>query len=399
MTYGYGVADVVERYLTLGLQLGRHVDGLVDSYFGPPELAEAASAADLVPPAALAADAEALAGEVASSDLEPRRRAWLADQIRGVRVYAGMLAGDEISYSDEIEGCYGVRPELGSEAAYAAAHEELDDLLPGSGPLFDRSEAWRKEQAVPAERMVPALLAVADVLRARTRSLIELPDGEELTIEEVHDEPWWAFNYYQGNLRSHVVMNSDVQTDVGDIVTLAAHEAYPGHHTERVAKEQRLVRERGMWEEAIQLVPTPQSLVSEGIAEYGLEVLLDEELEEELEATLAAQGLHTDLRHARAIDRARKPLRAIGLDTGLLIHEHGASADEAKAHFQQWGLATPERAASSVRFATDPTWRAYAITYSAGRALCAGYVGDDPTRFATLLTEQVRVSDLLAAQP
>jgi hypothetical protein len=251
---------------------------------------------------------------------------------------------------------------------------------------------------VPTERIVPALLAVADVLRAHTNALVELPGGEQLTIEEVHDEPWWAFNYYQGDLTSRIVMNSDVATEVGDIVTLAAHEAYPGHHTERAAKEERLVREQGFWEEAIQLVPTPQSLVSEGIAEYGLEVLLDGELVDELEATLAGQGLTTDLAHARAINRARQPFRGIGLDVGLLIHEHGVSTDEAAAHYERWALAPPERAASAVRFATDPTWRAYAITYSAGRALCARYVRDDPSRFATLLTEQVRVADLLAAQ-
>ena len=252
---------------------------------------------------------------------------------------------------------------------------------------------------MPAERMVPALLAVSDVLRTRTNALTELPDGEQLTIEEVHDEPWWAFNYYLGELSSRIVMNSDMHTTASDIVTLAAHEAYPGHHTERVVKEQRLVRERGMWEESIQLVPTPQSLVGEGIAEYGLEVLLEAELEDELEATLAAQGLPTDFRRGREIERARKPFRALGLDAGLLIHEHGASEEEAMAHFQKWALATPERAASSVRFATDPTWRAYAITYSVGSALCADYVGDDPSRFAALLTEQVRVADLIAAQP
>ena len=33
--------SVVERYLRLGLQVGRHVDGIVDAYFGPPELAAA----------------------------------------------------------------------------------------------------------------------------------------------------------------------------------------------------------------------------------------------------------------------------------------------------------------------------------------------------------------------
>lgn len=32
--------DVVERHLLLGLRLGRHIEGLVDAYYGPPELAE-----------------------------------------------------------------------------------------------------------------------------------------------------------------------------------------------------------------------------------------------------------------------------------------------------------------------------------------------------------------------
>jgi hypothetical protein len=38
-------------------------------------------------------------------------------------------------------------------------------------------------------------------------------------------------------------------------------------------------------------------------------------------------------------------------------------------------------------------------TYFAGEDLCKGYVAGDPARFRTLLTEQVRGGDLLAAQP
>ena len=36
--------SAAERYLRLGLQLGRHVDGIVDAYFGPPRLAAAVEA-------------------------------------------------------------------------------------------------------------------------------------------------------------------------------------------------------------------------------------------------------------------------------------------------------------------------------------------------------------------
>jgi hypothetical protein len=79
-----------------------------------------------------------------------------------------------------------------------------------------------------------------------------------------------------------------------------------------------------------------------------------------------------------------------------MIHEDGSSADEAMEHAERWGLVPPERAAQMVRFVTDPTWRAYVVNYSAGRELCADWVGGDGARFARLLTEQVRVRDLLA---
>jgi hypothetical protein len=45
---------------------------------------------------------------------------------------------------------------------------------------------------------------------------------------------------------------------------------------------------------------------------------------------------------------------------------------------------------------TDPTSRTYVITYSAGLELCRSYVAGGPDRFRRLLTEQVRVCDLLS---
>jgi hypothetical protein len=50
-----------------------------------------------------------------------------------------------------------------------------------------------------------------------------------------------------------------------------------------------------------------------------------------------------------------------------------------------------------IRFLNEPTSRSYVLTYSAGRELCRAYVADEPERFRRLLTEQVRVGDLLAA--
>jgi hypothetical protein len=378
-----------ERYLELGLRLGKHVDGLVDAYYGPPEIKERVDGEETVGVEQLAADGDALLAELGDG--------WLADQVQGCATYAHVLAGDEISYSDEVERCYGVRPAKTPEDVYRAVHAELDELLPGDGTLYERRQAWRERHLVDGEKAVPVLGDLLPVLRDRTAALLDLPAGEELSLDPVRDEPWWAFNYYVGGLRSRVVVNIDVPTTGLDLVHLAGHEVYPGHHTEHAMKEQVLMREQGRIEEGIQLVPTPQAVLSEGIAEAGIDVVLDDDARERLYAILRGHGLELpDPALAERITRASEPLRTIGVDAALLIHEEEASVDEAVAYVEKWNLVTPEQAQQNVRFVTDPTWRAYAITYSAGRDLCRAYIGSDPARLRTLLTEHVRIGDLLA---
>jgi hypothetical protein len=382
--------NVAERYLELGLRLGRHVDGLVDAYYGPPELKAQVDAEQPVEPAQLAADADALRDELTDG--------WLRDQVHGCATYAHVLAGDEISYADEVEGCYGVRPSRVPESVYEEVHAELDELLPGEGTLYERRQAWRDRHLVSGDKVVAVTQDLLPVLRTRTNALLELPAGEELTLEPVSDEPWWAFNYYLGNLASRVVLNVDVPTTGLDLVHLVGHEVYPGHHTEHAVKEQVLIRDRGKIEEAIQLVPTPQAVLSEGIAEAGIDVVLDDAGRQEAYAVLRSHGLElADPALSERIAKAAERLRTVGLDTALLIHEEGASEAEAQAYVERWSLMSPEQAQHSVSFVTDPTWRAYVITYSAGRDLCRAYIDGDPARLATLLTEHVRIGDLLAA--
>jgi hypothetical protein len=383
------VVDRGEAYVLLGLRLGRHAEGLVDAYYGPPELKAQVDAEPLAEPADLVAQGDSLIAELHDG--------WLRDQALGLRTCAGKLAGEEISYSDEVERCYGVRPERRGTESYAAAHERLNELLPGSGPLNERYQAWRREVTVPAELVVPLVQDAVAALRDATARLVELPEGEQLVVEGVHDEPWWAFNYYLGDLRSRVVINLDVPTTYRECVHLAGHEVYPGHHTEHALKEQLLVRGQGKIEEAIQLVPTPSALVDEGIAETGPDLLMDDELRARLVAAARRHGLDYNADLAEAIAEARRALRRVTLDGALMIHEDGASTEDAEAYIRRWALVSPEEAAHSVRFVVDPTWRTYAINYSAGRELCDAWVGGEPARFVRLLTEQVRVGELLDA--
>src|SRR5206468_5705200 len=142
--------DPVTSYLELCLRLGRHVDGLVDSYYGPPELRQRVEAEELRAPSALATDAASLAGSL--DGLDEGRRRWLQAQLRGLETVAGKLAGDEIDYEDEVERCYGVRPERVSEDAFEAAHRELDEALPGTGSVAERYRAWREDDALRGEQ-------------------------------------------------------------------------------------------------------------------------------------------------------------------------------------------------------------------------------------------------------
>ncbi|MDQ1377949.1 MAG: hypothetical protein QOE15_2122, partial [Acidimicrobiaceae bacterium] len=177
--------------------MGRHIDGLVDAYYGPADLAARVGAEPPRPPAELEARARRLLADLAAdTDLDAARRHFLAAQVAGMRTTAAKLAGEAIGYVDEVQACYGVRPEMVAEDVFAAAHRRLDDVLPGSGPLAERYVAWREAQAVPPDKLRPAVDSLAEELRQRTATLFGLPEGERVEFDLVTNEPWAGFNYY-----------------------------------------------------------------------------------------------------------------------------------------------------------------------------------------------------------
>ncbi len=389
---------LVDDYLRVGLALGRHIDGMVDAYYGPPELASRAHAEPLVPPQELAEQARRLlAALAADAELEPARRSWLAAQVRGLHTTARKLAGESINYLDEIEECYGVRPALVSEDDLAAAHRSLDAVLPGSGPIAERYGTWREAQAVPPDRLAAAVAGLAEDFRARTQAAFGLPDGERVDFELVTGKPWAGFNYYLGGLRSRVAINTDLPVLSPVLGTLVAHEAYPGHHTEHSRKEVGLVRRRKQLEETIFLVGTPQCLVAEGLADLGLEVIVGPRPEPVLAEHLRPLGIPYDAEVVAQVAVAGEVLGAARGNAAIMMHDGGKSADEAIAYLSRWALLPPPRAAKMVDFLTDPTWRAYAFCYIEGVRRCRAYVGGVPARFERLISEQILPSDLVAA--
>lgn len=393
--------DVAGSYLALGLALGRHVEGLVDAYYGPPELARQEAAGTPHPPQALAGEARALLAELdagvrISEDEpdDPARRRWLRAQVLGLLTTARRLAGEEVGYIDEIEQCYGVRPSPVPEERFAEAHRQVAEALPGSGPLTDRLIAWRESHAVDPDVLPAAISSLAEELRQRTDTLFGLPDGEHIEFQLVTNKPWSGFNWYLGDLRSRVDVNTDLPVLSTSLAHLVAHEAYPGHHTEHSRKEVGLVRRRHYQEETIFLVGTPSALLAEGLADLGIEVVMGRRHEQAVAAHLQPLGIRYDTEVVAAVSEAADALASVRGNAALKLHDSHEDPDVVIDWVAHWGMLPRVRAAKAVEFLMHPTWRAYVFCYIEGLRLCRQFVGGEPARFGRLLTEQLTPAEL-----
>ncbi len=400
----------VGRYLLLGLRTGRHIEGLVDAYYGPPALAERVASSPVLAPSRLVEDGRALialldggaplggdigTGSVPESGSERRRR-WLRAQTVGLLTTARRLAGEPIGYEEEVELCYGVRPRAVPDEELAAAHRRLEEAVPGSGPVGERLIAWRESHAVPADRLPGAIDSLAEDLRERTQRLFGLPEGEHIEFELVTDKPWSGFNTYLGGLRSRVSVNIDLPVLSTSLAHLVAHEAYPGHHTEHCRKEVGLVRRRQWLEETIFLVGTPQCLIAEGLADLGLEVVLGPRPEPVVADHLRPLGIRYDAEVVAAVSEASEALGAVRANAAWRLHAEGADPETVVDEVARWALLPRARAAKAVEFLLHPTWRAYITCYVDGLRLCRRFVAGDPMRFGELLNEQLVPADLAA---
>jgi hypothetical protein len=124
--------------------------------------------------------------------------------------------------------------------------------------------------------------------------------------------------------------------------------------------------------------------------------MLGDEEEHVVAGHVEGTGVAYDPELSRRVKEARRPIGYVPGNVALLIHTRGASEDEAIEYLMRWGLVTRRRAEQLVRFITDPVWRTYISTYTAGYDLCRDFVAGDLARFKRLLREQLTPADLTA---
>ena len=358
-------------------------------------------------PQELRDQARDLLRELDSAGLPADRADFLRGQLTGLECTARKLSGEPVAFADEVRSYFQVDAVLGDPAVYAAAHAELDALLPGGGSLAERYAAHRRREECPPDRLEAAVHALSSALRDRVRGQYGLPELETVRYEVVTDKPWSGFNYYEGDYRSRVAINADLPHRLSQLPHLVAHESYPGHHTEHCRKELGLVERADRAEHTVFLVNTPECLMAEGLADLGVQASIGEGWGPWAAEILGDLGLRFDGDLAERLAAAAAPLNRVRQDAAVMLHDRGAGTDEVVAYLQRWSLVSAERAAQQIRFLTHPLWRAYTSTYVEGFDLLSRWLADRPAdqpvaeRFLRLLDEPLTpaavADELLAA--
>ncbi len=372
---------LAERYVRLVLAMGPHDADYVDAYYGPAEWRTEAEAEKMTLPAidaaaaALARDIAAAAPPEEADELTRLRHVYLARQLEALRARVAMLSGRKMSFDEESKALYDAVAPTNTPAEFEKVLADLAARLPGEGPLVQRYEAFRRGFVVPRGRLDAVFKAAIEGCRSRTLKHVALPPGESFSVEYVTNKSWSGYNWYQGNYRSLIQVNTDLPIYVDRAIDLACHEGYPGHHVYNVLLEKHLVRDRGWIEFSVYPLFSPQSLIAEGTANFGIEVAFPraERLAFERETIFPAAGLDPSgagryYEVLALVDR----LSYAGNEAARQYLNGGIDARAAAGWLERYGLYSRERAEQRVRFIDQ--YRSYVINYNLGKDMVARYV-------------------------
>lgn len=408
--------EIAEQYVHLALAVGEHDSGYVDAYYGPdiwrqevhqqlPDLQtiRARAGEQLARLEQLSLSGAGGRDGDAEDELIRLRHSYLHKQLASLAARVDLLTGAlKLNFDQESEALYDAVAPHHDEPYFLDLQAELNRLLPGDGPLVDRLDAFRNRFVIPPDRLDAVFTAAIAACRERTSRYLQLPEGENFTVAYVTGKPWSAYNWYQGGYQSLIEVNTDLPVFIDRAVDLACHEGYPGHHVYNLLLEQHLVRQRGWVEFSIYPLFSPQSLIAEGTANYGIEMAFPgaERVAFEREVLFPLAGL--DAANADEYYQVLDVLRRLsyaGNEAARRYLDGEADAATTIAWLGTYALTPPARAAQRVSFYDQ--YRTYVINYNFGEDLVRAYIerqGATPEQrwqaFGQLLSSPRLPSDL-----
>jgi hypothetical protein len=370
---------VSEGYVKLVLALGVHDADYVDAYYGPPAWKEEATAAKL-PLDAIETRAAALVADLhkvpkSGDETAVLRHEYLDRQLSALRARIRMLKGERLSFDEESKALYDAVAPTYPESHFQAILDQLERRFPGTGPLVSRYDAYRRQFVIPTERLDAVFKTAIQACRDRTRAHVTLAPGEQFTVEYVKNKSWGGYNWYQGGFRSVIQVNTDLPIYIDRAIDLACHEGYPGHHVYNALLEQHLVKDRGWQEFSVYPLFSPQSLIAEGTANFGIEVAFPgtDRMTFERDVLFPAAGLDPSkatayYEVAALVDK----LSYAGNEAARRYLNKEIDANAAAAWLERYALMPTDRAKQRVRFFDQ--YRSYVINYNLGKDMVRRYV-------------------------
>lgn len=402
------MSELVNEYLLLELSMGLHDPDHVDAYYGPEELREQAASESLSLDAidARATKLSQQFQELRSADMDEMEAARLDSLLMRLRALSGRIAikrGEFLPFDEESERLFGAVSPQHDEQFFASLLESIDALVPGDGALADRVESFRKKFEIPEDRIEAVFEAGVEECRRRTQKYIALPEGENFRLEYVTDQPWGAYNWYQGHSQSLIQLNVSSHPSIAGVLGTGCHEGYPGHHVYNLLLEQQLVNERGWLEYTLYPLFSPESLIAEGSANYGLKLAFpdNERVDFERSVLFPLAGIDTaEADHYYQLQELMDKMSYAGNELARNYLDGKIDREQAIQWQIDYQLRTRERAERSLRFIEK--YRSYVINYNLGEDLVKDYVERDTTtlaerwqKFEHMLSRPMLPQDLL----
>jgi hypothetical protein len=397
------VDGVAESYVKLTLELGLYDPDYVDAYCGPPEWRPApldSGNSIVFPRERLLRAADELIYQLDAidkgrlEDLELRRIRFLREHIASARARIELVGGVKMSFDEESRALYdAVAPRCDADTLEAALRE-LELLIPGTGDLAGRVEAYRSQFVVPEERIDTVFTTAIAEARKRTIEHIPLPEGESFDVEYVTEASWGAYNWYKGNLRSLIQVNTGLPFRISSPLGLACHEGYPGHHVQNVLVEKNMLIDREWIEYSVQPLFCPQAVLNEGGANYGIEIAFTEEerIAFMRDVLFPLAGLDpSKAEEYYRFEQLTRRLRGATVEAIRSYLDGKMTREEASRWLQRYSLMSSGRAERYIRFGEQ--YRSYVVTYSVGLDMVRNYIeresasSDDPERRWELLRD------------
>ena len=369
------------EYVKLGLTIGQYDSDFVDAYYGPDSLKPKQEAAKEFPKDSLLANVNSLMNDlklVSSSstvDSNKMRAGWISDQLIAFGRRIRIFSGEERPFDEESRELFGVAAPIYNEDYFKAQIALLDSILPGKGRVNDRFQKLANKFIIPKDKLDPVIKAAIAEARKRTMAHYTLPAGEAFTLEYVTNKPWSGYNWYKGNYKSTVQINTDLKVFIDRAIDVGSHESYPGHHVYNMLLEKNLYRNKGWVEISLYPLFSPQSLIAEGSANYGIEVAFpgDDKVKFAKNVLLPLAGLDTA--------GAELYFKALAIKGNLNYARNEAarglvnntmSRDKARTYLTKYCLMNDETADKSLSFIKK--YRSYVINYNYGQDLVKSYI-------------------------